>query len=108
MALPASGLGVFPFQHVTGLPVIEIGLAFFPKDQCKIQSMMIAVAGSTGLGLVLRHDRRVQTAPLLQTLRNGNMAFQAFGVARPLAGFMAGQAFADALELRVRARQRPR
>lgn len=44
MALPASGLGMFAFQHVTGLPVIKIGLAFFPKDQCKIQSVMIAVA----------------------------------------------------------------
>jgi len=35
------------------------------------------------------------------------MAFQAFGIACPLAGFVAGQAFGDALELRMRARQRP-
>jgi hypothetical protein len=104
MALPASGLGVFAFQHVTGLPVIEIGLAFFPKDQCKIQSVMIAVTGSARFGLFLRHDRRVKPAPLLQTLRNGNMAFQAFGVARPLAGFMARQALSNAFELRVRTR----
>lgn len=107
MALPAGGLSVFAFQRVTGLPVIKIGLAFLPKDQCKIQSMMIAVAGSARLGLVLRQNRRVKTAPLLQTLRNGHVAFQAFGVARPLAGFMAGQAFGNALELRMRARQRP-
>ena len=108
MAIAASGLGMFAFQHVTGLPVIEIGLALLPKDQCKIQSVMIAVTGSTWLGLVLRHDRRVKTAPLLQTLRNRRMALQTFGVARPLAGFVTGQAFGDAFKLRVRARQRPR
>jgi len=68
MTLPAGGLGVFACQHVTGLAVIKIGFAFFPKDQCKIQSMMIAVAGSAWLGLVLRHDRRMKTTPPLQTL----------------------------------------
>jgi hypothetical protein len=107
VAIPASGLGMFTLQHVTGLAVIKIGLTFFPKDQCKIQSMMIAVTGSARLGLILRHNRRVKTAPLLQTLRNGNMAFQAFGIARPLASFVTGQAFGDALKLRMRARQRP-
>ena len=32
MALPAGGLRMFAFQHVTGLPVIEISLALLPKD----------------------------------------------------------------------------
>lgn len=108
MAIPAGGLSVFAFQNVTGLPMVKVSLTSLPNDQCKIQSMMIAVTGSARLGLVFRHNRRMKTAPLLQTLRNRNMAFQAFGVARPLAGFMTGQAFGDAFELCVRARQRSR
>lgn len=89
MTISTSGLGMFALQHVAGLPVIKAGLTLLPKYQCKIQSMMVAVTGSARLGVLFGHDRRVKTAPLLQPLRNGNMAFQAFGIACPLASFMA-------------------
>lgn len=75
--------------------MIEIRFAFFPTNQCKFQTMMIAVASGARLGALAAdiHGGDIGMIPAfrLQTLGNGNVTLQTFRVARLPANFMARQ-----------------
>lgn len=106
MAIPARQGFMLAFQHIAGLLMIEISFAIFPKDQCKIFAIMLAVTGSAQL-LFFCHDERMNPSPALQPLRNGNVAVEAFDIARLLADFVTCQALGYAFKLGMCHRQRP-
>jgi len=45
MAIATCRLGMPAFQHVSGFVVIKMGFAGLPKNQPKISSVMLAMAG---------------------------------------------------------------
>lgn len=108
VAIATRCLRVLAFQNIPGLAMIKIGFAFLPMYQRKLHAVMIAMTRRAKFRFLGRAGRRkrgdpsMKSARDLQPLCKCNMAFQTFGIARLLAHFMAGKAFRQTLELRVR------
>lgn len=81
MAVAASGLRMFAFQHVSGLLMIKIRFAFFPVNQFKCFAVMLAMARSaefcriTGTARLQRRYPKMIAAFCLQPFGNRRVAF---------------------------------
>lgn len=114
MASATLCLRMLAFQNVSRLAMIETSLALLPTNQSKLHAVMIAMTRGAEFRLFsralcgCRSDARVKASVVLHALRDRNMAFQAFCIARLLPHFMAGETLRQAFELRVRPTERPR
>ncbi len=107
MAIAALQRAMFAEKIKAGFCVIKIRFAGFPKDQCKIFAAVFFVAGHAIL-LLLADGKSVKAALLLDTIFDTRVAGLAFGIAQLFAEFVARRAKADAFQLAMALRQRPR
>lgn len=108
VALLASEAGVFPFQRISGLSVIESLLRRFPVNDLEVFAVVLGMATDALLVTGLRHQGSVITPTRRNALSNFGVALEALEVlvasCKPVAGSAVGRSGQGLMSAGQRAR----